>query len=276
MLRQRKITELMSSIIHKPDFSWETAGWDHFFWQLIRMYTSHLGKNQRANFLQELQTADSKVRSDIDIADRVAAEVEIYCKLRETTLLDEKLALLRTEEESKQACRDLGIKWKVTKTKNKTHHQSSQSLVAIVSGIAKRVCDELNVTVNTDPRRRCQWSNNGKLHVTARNLDGAVPELCNPNIVWEIKEYWGISAGGSKMSDAVYECELVGKELREFERKSGARVCHVVFLDGKEQWHARESDLKRFIDLENRGLIDHLIVGKHVETKWEEILRSHI
>jgi hypothetical protein len=113
-----------------------------------------------------------------------------------------------------------------------------------------------------------------KLHVTARNLDGAIPSLANPGIVWEIKEYWGKTKGGSKMSDAVYECNLVGRELREFEERTKARITHIVFVDGKEQWSHRQSDLKRFIDLFHQGIIDYLFVGRDVETEWEETLDS--
>ncbi len=94
-------------------------------------------------------------------------------------------------------------------------------------------------------------------------------------MVWEIKEYWGKTKGGSKMSDALYECALVGRELREFEDRSGAqRVEHTVFLDGKDQWSHRQSDLKRFIDLFHQGLVDHLIVGREVETEWGKLLRT--
>ena len=106
----------------------------------------------------------------------------------------------------------------------------------------------------------------------ARNPDGAVPSLLNPVVVWEIKEYWGKTGGGSKMSDAVYECHLVGRELRDFERRSGIRAQHIAFLDGKEQWESRKSDMLRFIDLFHQGLIDHLIVGREVETEWEALL----
>jgi hypothetical protein len=110
--------------------------------------------------------------------------------------------------------------------------------------------------------------------VTARNLDGAIPALTNPTVVWEIKEYWGKTKGGSKMSDALYECNLVGLELREFEEYAGLRVAHIVFLDGKEQWTVRRSDVVRFIDLHNQGLIDHLIVGREVENDWARILNA--
>ena len=147
-------------------------------------------------------------------------------------------------------------------------------MIAAVSSISKNVCDEKGLTLDPDPQNRCIWLNNEKLHVTSRNLDGAIPGLANPTIVWEIKEYWGKTKGGSKMSDAVYECQLVGRELREYEEDSGTSVIHAVFLDGKEQWSHRKSDLRRFIDLTYQGLIDHLIVGKQVETCWEQLLED--
>ncbi len=74
------------------------------------------------------------------------------------------------------------------------------------------------------------------------------------------------------MSDAVYECNLVGRELREFEENANVSVTHVVFVDGKEQWGVRVSDLTRFIDLTNQGLIDCLFVGKQIENELEIFL----
>ena len=49
---------------------------------------------------------------------------------------------------------------------------------------------------------------------------------------------------------------------------------HVVFLDGKEQWSSRKSDLTRFIDLFHQGLIDQLFVGREVETDWPTFLEA--
>jgi hypothetical protein len=42
------------------------------------------------------------------------------------------------------------------------------------------------------------------------------------------------------------------------------------------QWSYRKSDLKRFLDLLNQGFIDHLIIGKEVESAWEPLLRGII
>ncbi len=152
------------------------------------------------------------------------------------------------------------------------YYQSSKSLIAAVAAVARIVCDLKGIPFVDNPQRRCAWLVNNHLHVTARILDGAVPALANPTVVWEIKEYWGKTKGGSKMSDAVYECNLVGREIREFEERSGTKIIHVVFVDGKEQWSHRKSDMRRFIDLFHQGLIDHLFVGREVETDWRKTL----
>src|SRR4051812_15016314 len=93
------------------------------------------------------------------------------------------------------------------------------------------------------PSKGWVWQINHHLHVSARNLVGAIPSLFKPSILWEVKEYWGGGDGkngGSKLSDAVYECNLVGRELREFEERANyPRIAHIVFLDGYCQWAAR-------------------------------------
>ncbi len=147
-------------------------------------------------------------------------------------------------------------------------------MIAAVSDVARRVCARHGLTLDPDPQFRCVWCSENGLHVSARNLDGAIPGLANPQVVWEIKEYWRKTKGGSKMSDAVYECHLVGLELREYEIRGGLPVTHMVFIDGKDQWGARKSDLRRLIDLMNQGLVNHLIVGREVETEWEILLEG--
>lgn len=194
-----------------------------------------------------------------------------YCSQRKT-LIDSALKALRTEDEAKDYCTRQNIAWGVTQTKNAGHHQSSKTLVATVGAIARRVCSRFDVTAEIDPTRRCVWLINKHLHVTARNLDGAIPALRDPYVVWEIKEYWGLTGGGSKMSDAVYECHLVGREIREFEKRVSHRISHIVFVDGKAQWHKRRSDLARLIDLHNQGLIDQLFIGRSIEQEWEPVL----
>lgn len=198
-----------------------------------------------------------------------------YLNYREK-IFDKAFGLLRTEVEALAYCDSKNIVFSTTTTKSKDHHQSSKAMVASVTHVAKKVAAEMSLGIESDPQKRCVWGANKKLHVTARNLDGAIPGLANPTVIWEIKEYWGKTSGGSKMSDAVYECHLVGRELREFEERSGVTVTHIVFVDGLDQWKARKSDLARFLDLMNQGIIDYLFVGKEVEECWEASLREII
>jgi hypothetical protein len=152
----------------------------------------------------------------------------------------------------------------------------AKAMVLTATRLAEAACEELGVTIEPNPQRRCVWVAKEQLHVTARNLDGAIPGLVDPFLVWEIKEYWGTTSGGSKMSDAVYECALVGRELRDFEKRTKLHVDHAVLLDGKAQWTSRKSDLLRFYDLFHQGLIDILIVGREIETEWQPFVRSAI
>ncbi len=74
------------------------------------------------------------------------------------------------------------------------------------------------------------------------------------------------------MSDAIYEIHLVGLELRAFQRRHGIHVRHYAILDGKQQWAARRSDMRRAIDLLCMGLIDELIVGREIIDEWPRIV----
>src|SRR5579883_841822 len=167
-----------------------------------------------------------------------------YLKEREQNEADV-YKMLRNEAQAVKACTDRKLKVKYTKTKNKAHHRSPYAVVALVNSIVEKVCVAKGLKFNP-----------------------------NPQLVWENKEYWGGTAGGSKMSDAVYECNLVGRELREYEEATKVKVVHIVFVDGLVQWTARRSDLKRFVDLTNQGLIDHLLAGTEIETELEPILNA--
>lgn len=255
---------------------WSDLGWRHGLWDLVRYYCSLRGDQQRGEWLSRLlesgrmSVADSGEfpidRSTIDLLAR-------YLNERERAFI-QAFSHLRTEEQALAFCAANAIDVGTTRTKSADHHQSSKALVATVSHVASEVCASLGLPIETNPQRRCVWCTENALHVTARNLDGAIPGLANPLVIWEIKEYWGKTSGGSKMSDAVYECNLVGRELREFRDRSGIVVKHIVFVDGQEQWAARKSDLARFLDLMNQGLIDHLLVGFEVQVEWEPTLRQ--
>ena len=256
------------------DAKWRSLGWQHPLWDLVRFYLSLRHKSSRAKWLERLErtkvlSVEENKSFQID-PEHVRLFFE-YLTQREQDLATA-FSLLRTEEEALAFCSQKAIQVRQTTTRNQDHHQSSKAMVATVSSLAESVCQQHGTGINANPQRRCVWCIEKGLHVSARNIDGAIPSLANPTIIWEIKEYWGITSGGSKMSDAVYECNLVGRELRDFEARAGIKVIHIVFVDGKTQWTARQSDLKRFIDLTNQGLIDYLFIGREIETEWEPTL----
>jgi len=259
--------------------NWKSLGWRHTLWDLVRYYLSLARrKSEQASWLEELESVNKMRVGDSAELPIEKEHVKLffeYLKERELNVA----ALyknLRSEEQAIKACDDRQLKVQFTRTKSQDHHQSSKAVISLVNGIVKKVCDERGLRYDSNPQSRCVWCKENRLHVTARNLDGAIPALANPSLVWEIKEYWGGTAGGSKMSDAVYECNLAGRELREFEEATEFKVVHVVFVDGLTQWTARRSDLKRFVDLTNQGLIDYLFAGSEIETGLEPLLRQFL
>ena len=261
-----------------PEF--RDLGWRHPLWDYIRFYSviQKDGKAATRNWLDQLRagTFEIDAKHSVAIPEQQARLFARYLTIRETDMHVARAAL-RTEIEALAHCQSINATVTTIKTRSANHHQSSAALVAAVSKIASDFCKMKQLTLVTAPDRRAVWFSNNHLHVTARNLDGAIPSLDSPSIIWEIKEYWGTTGGGSKMSDAVYACALVGRELREFEERSKMdRIAHIVFLDGKGQWATRESDLRRFIDLFHQGIVDHLIIGREVQTDWLALLKEKL
>jgi hypothetical protein len=257
---------------------WRQLGWEHPVWELVRYYLSITTKEERESFLRTLKTESAaKVgKINLKLEGDVAKSLLRYLDFR-SSLWRVADKLLRTEEEATSYCKKAFNELpKITQTKNQDHHQSSKAMVLATTRLAESICTEVGMAVESNPQRRCVWVAEEQLHVTARNLDGAIPGLVDPFLVWEIKEYWGTTSGGSKMSDAVYECALVGRELRDFEKRTKLHVDHAVLLDGKAQWTSRKSDLLRFYDLYYQGLIDLLVVGQEIETKWQPFVKSAI
>ena len=250
--------------------------WNHDLWSLVRYFRSLRLTGKKMNAWLEALRSDSCLPAQTKKFPIDPATIDLLVKYihDSTTLMKNALVELRSEDEALAFCKNKKLSVRSTTTRNLSHHQSSKALIATVSAIAQKACAAAGIGVDLNPQRRAIWFSEHGLHVSARNLDGAIPSLENPTAVWEIKEYWGKTKGGSKMSDAVYECQLVGLELRMFESKSGISIDHIVFVDGREQWNCRKSDLLRFIDLHQQGLIDHLIIGREVESEWPILAKA--
>lgn len=257
---------------------WRKLGWGHPVWELVRYFLSIGSKRERDNFVDVLRGESiAKIgNAKLFVEDAVSRQLLEYLAHREG-LWGSLSKMLRTESEAVAYCRRTFHETPATtQTRNRDHHQSPKALVLATTRLAEGVCEEYGIGIDPNPQRRCVWLIEHDLHVTARNLDGAIPALVDPVLVWEIKEYWGTTSGGSKMSDAVYECALVGREIRDFEKRAGLDIGHAVLVDGQEQWASRKSDLLRLCDLYYQGLIDALIVGREVETEWQPFVRAMV
>lgn len=62
---------------------------------------------------------------------------------------------------------------------------------------------------------------------SSRRFDGAYPNILNPRIVWEIKEYYYATTFGSRVADGVYETQLDGYEFKDISQRSGKPITHV-------------------------------------------------
>jgi hypothetical protein len=266
----------------KAEQKWRRLGWRSPHWDYVRFFTSFRKRTKkREEWIAKLRTSVFEVEPGKELV-VPPADIRLFLEYIDGREDYYKSAAdkLRTKDQALAYCEELKAKVSMTSTKLEGWTDSPKATVAAVTNIANLVCKKKGVSIDSNPQRRCVWLQENDLHVSVRNLDGAVPALAYPKIIWEIKEYWGGGKGkegGSKMSDAVYEVNLVGRELREFEeRTKHPHITHIVFLDGKQQWGDRESDLKRMIDLFHQGIIDYLFIGKEVETEWQRVLETLI
>ena len=94
-------------------------------------------------------------------------------------------------------------------------------------------------------------------------------------LVWEIKEYYYTTTFGSRIADGVFETQLDGFEMKELYSRTGKKVHHVLFIDAYNTWwNMGKSYLCRIIDALNYGLVDEVIVGREVFSRWPEVLYS--
>lgn len=261
--------------------------WDDPFWHVVRMLADQPAAQRRyADAISPSQIMDLLRSAGTPAADALALYLQkredalqrlssYWSKRREVS--ETAFSLMRTEEEAKrdyatvsdQVLQSYGVQLA-------GYHASPKVLVNTVDAVIYRECKKANVPVNTNPQSRAALLSDEHIWVSPRRLDGALPDLLNPVALWEIKEYWGKTGGGSKMSDAIYELHLVGLELRMFEAEFGVHVNHYAILDGLEQWRARKSDVRRTVDLLYMGLLDEVVVGSEVISEWPRIVMENI
>ena len=153
---------------------------------------------------------------------------------------------------------------------------------AIINILAEKVIRESSkydgtLGFNDDPRGLAFVLNDeGSLvGASSRRFDGAYPDIVNPKAVWEIKEYYYTTTFGSRVADGVYETQLDGYEFRDIDSNYDKKVFHIFFTDAyKTWWVDGKSYLCRIIDFLNAGLVDEVIIGREVFTRWPELFKK--
>lgn len=127
-----------------------------------------------------------------------------------------------------------------------------------------------------DPRSLMYVIDGGyMIGASSRRFDGAYPNIINPQIVWEVKEYYYTTTFGSRVADGVYETQLDGYELKDISERTGFPIKHILFVDGyKTWWQDGKSYLCRIIDILNAGLVDEVIIGREVLERWPDVLKT--
>ena len=252
---------------------------DKSFWFFIRFISEKLGYSRKGIVLTYTVEQIEKLceKENIEVSpDRINKAV-LYCNMRADLLNNTIEKNLMDVDEAKQIFEEMRnsgkYKCKLIMNKQRKEIKKVNYFTAIITMIAEEMLggDE---EFNPDPRGLVYLLNNRKIiGASSRRFDGAYPSIYNSKIVWEIKEYYYSKSFGSRVADAVYEAELDGYEFNEIYDRTGQQVYHVMFIDSHYTfWGQGKSYLCRFIDTLNMGLIDELIVGKEVLTRWREVL----
>ncbi len=127
-----------------------------------------------------------------------------------------------------------------------------------------------------NPRGLVAVTQNGTLLRTfSRWMDGAYPARVDPHAIWEVKEYYGTTTFGSRVADGVYETMLDGEECAELHLRTGRKVYHYLIVDDRfTWWDCGRSYLCRIFDALHTGLVDEVLFGREVLSRWPEIVKE--
>lgn len=113
------------------------------------------------------------------------------------------------------------------------------------------------------------------LRTFSRWMDGAYPARVDPHAIWEVKEYYGTTTFGSRVADGVYETMLDGEECAELHVSTGRKVHHYLIVDDRfTWWDCGRSYLCRIFDALHTGLVDEVLFGHEVLSRWPEIVKE--
>lgn len=270
-------------------------GMDASFWAFVKYVSENLGYTERREGLVKKYPI-SAIRTLCEKQGVNASEETIgfaakYSKRRADLLNRFAKSMLMDAETAGDEFR----KWeilhhegnyycKLPLNKQKGAMKQVAFFTAIINIIAEKTIREItgdyqSLGFDDDPRGLAySWDAEGRIiGASSRRFDGAYPSIESPELVWEIKEYYYATTFGSRVADAVYETQLDGFEFNELYERTGKKVYHILFIDAYRTWWIQgKSYLCRLVDAMNSGVVDEVIVGREVFTRWPELLRSII
>ena len=269
-------------------------GMDASFWAFVKFISDNLGYTERGEGLvMEYSISTIKALCEergINASEEVIVNVAQYSKLRADLLNGYAKNMFMDAQTASEEFQNLKTIHKVGNyycklplNKQKGEMKQVAFFTAIINIIAEKTIREItgnsySMGFDDDPRSLAYiWDDGRIIGASSRRFDGAYPSIENPRLVWEIKEYYYATTFGSRVADGVYETQLDGFEFKELYERTGRKVYHVLFIDAYRTWCVQgKSYLCRLIDAMNSGVVDEVIVGREVLTRWPELLHSII
>lgn len=266
---------------------------DASFWAFVKFVSENLGYTERGEGFVKRYSIDT-IRAlceehGINASEEVIAGTAQYSKMRADLLNNFAQKMLMDAQAASEEFRNwemlhrIGNYYcKLPLNKQKGEMKQIAFFTAIINIIAEKTIREItgnsySLGFDDDPRSLAYIldDDNRIIGASSRRFDGAYPNIENPKLVWEIKEYYYATTFGSRVADGVYETQLDGFEFKELYERTGRKVYHVLFIDAYRTWWIQgKSYLCRLVDAMNSGVVDEVIVGREVLTRWPELLHS--
>lgn len=271
----------------------EFADRDTSFWAIVKYISESLGYSKGGQVIT-YSTKDivaALTKNNLFVDQHQIIDVKKYLDLRadllnshvEPCLMDAATAKLEYEKLSQIYSNGKYLS-KLPLNKQKGEMKQIAYFTAMINILAEKTIREFGKEINgigfnDDPRGLVYILDSERRLIgsTSRRYDGAFPDIINPLIVWEIKEYYYATTFGSRVADGVYETQLDGFEFKKIEKSTGVHIEHVYFIDAYRTWWTQgKSYLCRIIDALNIGLVDEVIVGREVLTRWPELIKKFL
>lgn len=272
----------------------EFENMDPAFWAFVKYISENLGYSERGSgsvkcySLREIHRLCEANR--VNASDRLIEAACDYIQMRASLLNNYVESMLMDAD----TAREEFTQWqelhnaenylcKIPLNKQKGLMRQPAFFTAIINILAeKTIREETGRNIrgfDDDPRSLMYiWDDRRNIiGASSRRFDGAFPSIEDPLMVWEIKEYYYATTFGSRVADGVYETQLDGHEFNEIFDRTGRKIYHVLFIDAYRTWWIQgKSYLCRIVDALNSGIVDEVIVGREVFSRWPELLRHFI